>query len=322
MRLKTILARNMPEGMRRVREQLGDDAIILSSEETEGGVLITAAADSDRAPVRLFGASPPRTAEQDFWEDPAADVAELLAEALDHHRAPGAVCAGLLSVAETWDGGDTRGALAAALTARFAFRPFAAEQSGRPLLFTGPPGAGKTVTVAKLAAASVLAGRSPAVICADMLRAGGVEQLATFTTTLRLDLLRAATPADLADARIAAGACSPILIDGPAIDPRDPPDAKLMRDLAAAAGAEPVLVLPAGLDAAEAAELAEAARSLGIERFVATRLDAARRLGGLLASAAAGLAFAGFGVSRQIAGGLRAADPESLAHALLATCPA
>lgn len=320
MRLRTILARSMPEGMRRVREQLGNDAIILSSEETEGGVLITAAADSERAPVRLYAAPPPpqRPAEPDFWED----VAEALSEALDHHRAPGTVCAELLAVAETWDGADRCGALAAALAARFAFRPFAAEESARPLLFVGPPGAGKTVTVAKLAAASVLAGRSPAVICADLLRAGGVEQLATFTATLRLDLLRAATPADLADARIAAGVCSPVLIDGPAIDPRDPPDAKLLRDLAAAAGAEPVLVLPAGLDAAEAAELAEAARGLGIERFVATRLDAARRLGGLLASAAAGLAFAGFGVSRQIAGGLRAAGPESLAHVLLATCPA
>jgi hypothetical protein len=62
----------------------------------------------------------------------------------------------------------------------------------------------------------------------------------------------------------------------------------------------PALVLPAGLDAEEAAETARAFQLLGCRHLVPTRLDAARRLGGVLAAADAGLAFteAGIGAMR------------------------
>ena len=45
-----------------------------------------------------------------------------------------------------------------------------------------------------------------------------------------------------------------------------------------------VLVLPAGLDVAEATDLALAYASAGAKLLVATRLDLAHRLGGILAA--------------------------------------
>ena len=58
--------------------------------------------------------------------------------------------------------------------------------------------------------------------------------------------------------------------------------------LAATARAAMVLVLPAGLDPAEAADQAQAYVAAGARLLVATRLDLARRLGGTWPPPAAG----------------------------------
>ena len=66
-----------------------------------------------------------------------------------------------------------------------------------------------------------------------------------------------------------------------------------------------MLVLPAGGDPAEAADLAEAFAGVGASRLLATRLDTARRLGAILAAAdAAPLASATAVASPHVADGL------------------
>ena len=78
-----------------------------------------------------------------------------------------------------------------------------------------------------------------------------------------------------------------------------------------------VLVLPAGLDAAEAADLAHAYAAAGASLLVATRLDLARRLGGILAAASARLALTEAGIGPGAADGLLPITPEWLAARLL-----
>ncbi len=153
------------------------------------------------------------------------------------------------------------------------------ENAGATLL-VGPPGAGKTLTVARLATRMVLAGTAPMVITADRRRAGAAEQLAAFTRLLDLPLIVAGTPRLLTRALARGASGAPVLIDTPGTDPWA--DAAVVTDLAAAAGARIVLVLPAGLDGREAEDIAATYAGLGASGLIATRLDVARRRGSVL----------------------------------------
>ena len=80
-----------------------------------------------------------------------------------------------------------------------------------------------------------------------------------------------------------------------------------------------MLVLPAGMDPSEAAETAEAFLPLGIERLITSRVDTARRLGGLLAAGeAARLRLSDAGTGPHVGNGLQPLTPIALARALAA----
>ncbi len=274
----------MAEAMRQVRAELGPDALILSSRRVADGVEITAA---------LEPPAPPQA-------DPVRQ------QALSWHAVPPAIAARLQA-----------GPLAFALSVALRFAPLKLVAGAAPLLLTGPPGAGKTLTCARLATRLVMAGAKPMVITADGRRAGAIEQLAAFTRLLGLNLLVASQPATLARALARREGAAPVLIDTPGIDAFDPAQRDEMAALAAAAGAATALVLPAGLDPAEAADLAQAHTLAGAQMLVATRLDSARRLGGVLAAAGAGLPLAEAGIGPGAADGLVPMTPELLADRLI-----
>ena len=77
-----------------------------------------------------------------------------------------------------------------------------------------------------------------------------------------------------------------MLIDTPGCDPFDPGNWTNFGTRRPQPDAAMVLVLPAGLDPAEATDLALAYAAAGANLLVATRLDLARRLGGILAASA------------------------------------
>jgi flagellar biosynthesis protein FlhF len=210
------------------------------------------------------------------------------------------------------------GPLDAALAATLPFGALALAPGERPILIVGPPGAGKTLTAARLATRLLMAGVTPTVITADGRRAGATEQLAAFTRLLGVNLTVASHPVTLGRALARRQAGAPVLIDSPGTDPFDPAQIAEMRALAAAAGATIALVLPAGLDPAEAADLAFAYAETGATLLIGTRLDIARRLGGLLAAAAAArLPLAEAGIGPGAADGLIPLTPSELATRLM-----
>jgi flagellar biosynthesis protein FlhF len=71
------------------------------------------------------------------------------------------------------------------------------------------------------------------------------------------------------------------------------------------------------MDPAEAADIATAHVQSGARLLVATRLDVARRLGGVLAAASAGLALTEAGIGAGAADGLTPLTPDMLADRLL-----
>ena len=311
MRLKTFTAENMAAAMKLVRAELGADAIIVSSFETAGGgVELVAAVERSATPDFDIA---PLSAEPD-------DAIDALQDILDYHRLPAALLESLASAASTLETDDTLLALAGALDATFVFAPLGHE--ARSLLLIGPPGAGKTVTAAKLAARARLAKRSVALITTDTLRTGAVEQFAGYAALLGIDPQVADTAEELQDAISAAVGAALILIDSTGVNPFDADDMARLGEFIAASGAEPLLVLPAGMDADEAADMARAFAALGATRLLTTRLDTARRLGSLLTAAeAANLRLCDVGIGPHLADGLSPLNPLALAR-LLAAAPA
>ena len=294
--MKLYRAPRMAEAMALIRAELGADALILATRRVKDGVEITAALEpeEDAAPL----------------PDPARS--KLLA----WHGVPSAVADRL--------GGPLPAALAKAF--RFGALEWPPTAKGAPdqppLILAGPPGAGKTLTVARLATRLVMAGSAPLVITTDGQRAGATEQLAAFTRLLGLTLIVASHPATLARALLRRQPGCPVLIDAPGTDPFDPAQRDEMAGLAATANAQTALVLPAGLDPSEAAELAAAFAGAGASLLVATRLDLARRLGGILAAATAGrLTMVEAGTGPGAADGLVALTPALLAARLERTGP-
>lgn len=309
MRLKLYRAPAMAEAMRLVRAELGGDALILSTRRVGDGVEVTAGLDTPDLPPPLAASAPAEPPALPAPAAPCEAAAEPAmrrrAEALGFHGVPAGLRQRL-----------SAGPLAFALSAALRFERLGLAAGATPLLLVGPPGAGKTLTTARLATRLVMGGRRPMVVTADGRRAGATEQLAAFTRLLGLHLLVASQPASLQRALARRQDGEPVLIDAPGVDGFDATQRGDMAALAEAAGAGMALVLPAGLDAAESAELAGAFAESGASRLVATRLDTARRLGGVLAAGGAGLALAEAGIGPGAADGLVPMTPELLADRL------
>ena len=312
MRLRTFTAPTMPDAIALVRKHLGADAIILSTRRAGGAVAVTAALDQaalDQAAEAAAAAGS---------RPPPDDPAETVEEALDAHGAPAALAESILSAAIEIDAPDPILALAGGLDAVFSFAPLTARPARRPLMLVGPPGAGKTIAVAKLATRAVIDGHRPRVISSDTLRAGGIAQLEAFTRLLRIDLHRADSTAQMTALSQAARGETVVLIDSGGINPYSATDRSELAALLAAAGAEPVFVLPAGGDVYDAVEMGQAFRSLGAARLLVTRLDMVHRLGSLLAAAHANeFSFCDAGLSPDVAEGLVPLNPVALARLLL-----
>lgn len=291
MRLKLYRASCVTEAMACVRAELGPDALILATRRVAGGIELTAALEPEEVAAAVPCVRPGDTGR----------VADLL-----WHGIPP-------TLAETLAEGDLAASLGRALS--FGVLPLSPDDP--PLLLVGPPGAGKTLTTARLATRLVLQGISPLVITADGQRAGATEQLAAFTRLLGIDLIVASHPAILGRVLTRRNTATPVLIDGPGTDAFDPAQRELLSALRVTAGAETALVLPAALDAGESVDLAESFAEAGAGYMVATRLDMARRCGGIVTAAwRARLVLTEAGVSPAAADGLTTLTPRLLAERL------
>jgi flagellar biosynthesis protein FlhF len=314
MRLKSFTAPTMSEAMELVRQELGDDAIIVSTQRAAGtkGVRITAAlemADADLAVAELLGEV----------VDQTSAAAEAVKQALLDHGTPQRLADRLFNAARTSEVSDATLACAAALEAGFTFAHLPEHGAPRPFLLVGPNGSGKSIAVAKLAARSVLKQRQVGVVTCDNIRAGAVEQLAAFTSILEIDLVRARGPEALARVVEASRDLFDLMvIDSPGLNPFKQSDMDYLQALIECADVEPILVMAAGGDAAEAAEMGEIYAGIGASRLFASRLDTTRRLGAVLACAEAGqMAFCDVSASPHVASGISPISSMSLARLIM-----
>ena len=151
------------------------------------------------------------------------------------------------------------------------------------MVFTGPPGAGKTTTLVKLAVTRGLALRKRVhLISTDAHRIGGAEQLRSFAAVLGVSFELVEGKAALSRTLDSHRNIDLILIDTPGFDAKH---GDLIREAAgnlAAAGADTCLVLPASAGAENLRRMALLYEPFQAAQIIFTKLDEAESYGTLL----------------------------------------
>ncbi|MBT6094735.1 MAG: hypothetical protein HOH04_07620, partial [Rhodospirillaceae bacterium] len=282
MRVKTFTAETTAAAMDMVRDTLGSNAVIVSSFQGDDGHAVLVAATEPSEPANedrdIAG---PKVGEDDH------EMAAFLRQALVSHGVPSATAARLAELSDETESTTAVAALTQALERQLGFAPLEPFSSGMPpLVLIGPPGAGKTITAAKICARAHMAKQPVLPVTTDVKRAGGVEQLAAFTRIMGLELTTAPDP-DAVHTLVRENRDQParLVFDTAGTNPYNDHDMDYLARIIDAADGEAVLVLPAGGDAVESADMACIYAQVGATRLMVTRLDIARRFGAVIAAA-------------------------------------
>jgi flagellar biosynthesis protein FlhF len=145
----------------------------------------------------------------------------------------------------------------------------------RMIMFVGPPGAGKTTTVAKLAVRLGLQKRMPVhLLSLDTMRVGGSEQLSTYARILGVGFDSIYTTAALGQMLEQYGEKKLVLIDSPGYAPAEMEEAaQITRFLQHYPEIEVQLVLPAYLSASALMKFSQRFSSFSPDKLLFTHLD-------------------------------------------------
>jgi flagellar biosynthesis protein FlhF len=284
MSVKRYRHATVQDALRAAREELGPDALItrtglvsapgwrgwLGSREVE----VTAHADPSASVLRP-PVSPERRAPD--TSSRAAVVARLVASGIDQEFSR--------SVAAALEPEECRAATLPSLWRAIAAevnRLVAADDDyARVELFVGPPGVGKTTTIAKIAAqARVREGRTLGIVGADAFRAGAIEQLRIYAHIIGVPFRIARTAEELESA-LRAGRQS-LLVDTAGRSPADAVDRETMQKLGRRRGVRTHLVVAADTSAATARRIFDAFQYPRPDRLVITKLDEAETIAPLV----------------------------------------
>lgn len=284
MQVKKFRQPTVKQALRAVRDELGPQALVLSTEMvTAGGwrglvgmreVQVTAGINATLSTVRHTG-NERRQADIPSSQDHL--VARLLASGLDRSMAD--------AVAKAMPLTAVRGASLKHLQQALAshLEDLAQPDSiySRVEVFIGPPGVGKTTTIAKIAAQErARKGRPLGLVGADGFRAGAVEQLRTYANIIGAPFRVARSIEDLEHA-MNTGRHS-LLVDTAGRSPNDGGLRELRRLLGSRRGIRTHLVLAGDTSANSARRIFDAYHDARPDRVVISKVDEAESLSPLL----------------------------------------
>lgn len=306
--VQTFRARSSHEALAEVKKALGPDAVILGTRfvqppglralVTTPWVEITAGPPGAAGPAPRLRATPPPKSDRPA-APPARDPA---APALPQHLYPYYVQLVQNEVAEdlaarlvraaseqlppgrTPPAEELRAAVRACIAGLLPAAPPVAAPGPRRMAVVGPAGAGKTTTLAKLAARHALQdGRRVALLSLDAQRLGGAEALARFAEIIGVPFAAAQTIGEVKQALKRLADAELLLVDTPGVGLRETARfARLATLLRAARPDETHLVLPASLAPNVLTHMAHGFASLTPASLMLTRLDDAVGFGIIL----------------------------------------
>jgi len=314
MRVKKFEGATMRDAIAKVKAELGDQAVIISTRQVRRGLLgsaveISAAVDAEgddaaqtmsgpttggpgsssqprndqelekliaplRSELRSLRALVRTSGDNRGTTEMRAEIAALrkLVEELARPAAPAAPPEPHVSRRRATTQHDAR----PARTTQPGDTPLAAPSTGSAVMLVGPTGAGKTTTIAKIAArAALIDGRRVALITLDNYRVGGIEQIRTFAELIGIPLEVAEDPAALGE--IIDPSHDLTLIDTAGRSPRDAAAIAELAGHIAGLDLEVHLVVPAGSTPAQVDELVGRYSLLGATRLLFTKLDECER---------------------------------------------
>jgi len=289
MHLKRFRRETVQDALRAVREALGPGALVLSTRLVPAGgmkgwigrrvVEITAAAERPA----MSELRQPRAA--DPVRDANRDAHRAAQEIAARFEAAGMDPALARAVAEAHPADRRRGASLESLRRTLAGQvaPLAAGDTDfAPVeVFVGPPGVGKTTTIAKIAAQErARGGKRLGLVAADGFRVGAIEQLRLFADILGAPFQAARSPEELEAAL--AGGRRPVLLDTAGRSPADGPSREMFRLLASRADVRTHLVLAANTTKELVRRALDRFEDARPSRLVITKLDEAESLAGIL----------------------------------------
>jgi flagellar biosynthesis protein FlhF len=284
MQVKRFRQPTVKQALRAVRQELGPQALVLATEVVAAGgwrgwfgmreVQLTAGVTPSLSGGRQ-AANEGRSTDTSTPKD--ALVARLLASGLDRTLAD-AVAAGVPASSHR---GATLKELQLALASHLTDLAQPTDTFQRVEVFIGPPGVGKTTTIAKIAAQErARKGRPLGLVGADGFRAGAVEQLRTYASIIGAPFRVARTIEDL-EAAMTSGRHS-LLVDTAGRSPQDGGLRDLRRLLGSRRGIRTHLVLAGDTSANSARRILDAYYDARPDRVVISKVDEAESLSPLL----------------------------------------
>ncbi|MEW5981056.1 MAG: hypothetical protein AB1806_01640 [Acidobacteriota bacterium] len=278
MFLKTYRGTTVKDLLARAREELGPAALVLSTRLVPAGGwrgLVGFRA------VELTAAVPRKVSDNRPPDRPTGPGTRACGEVAAKLAAAGLSSDLAIEVERSIAPRKRRGVSAATLCRTLAehLRPLASSDEGysRVEVFVGPPGVGKTTTIAKIAAQErAHRGQPLTLVAADGYRVGAVEQLRLYADIIGAPFKVARTPEELN--RALATSRGPLLVDTAGRSPDDQIVRELFTGLRSQSGVRTHLVVSAACSAREMRRALDRYRVASPSRVALTRVDESESL--------------------------------------------